>query len=99
MTWKKATLLFDLPSFLPSLYCFVFLTMVMLPPRFLLWGPAAVEHHKACKSLGPSLWQQPSGEGLLALLEPDRMLSTVAHFPQNRRIIPSVDPPPCPLPQ
>ncbi|XP_023681933.2 nucleolar pre-ribosomal-associated protein 1 isoform X1 [Paramormyrops kingsleyae] len=55
----------------------------------LLWGPAAVEHHKACKSLGPSLWQQPSGEGLLALLEPDRMLSTVAHFPQNRRIIPS----------
>ncbi|XP_048837200.1 nucleolar pre-ribosomal-associated protein 1 [Brienomyrus brachyistius] len=57
--------------------------------QFLLWGPAAVEHHKACKSLGPSLWQQPSGEDLLALLEPDRMLSTVAHYPLNRRIIPS----------
>ncbi|KAG7471205.1 hypothetical protein MATL_G00121940 [Megalops atlanticus] len=54
----------------------------------LLWGPAAVEHHKACKSLGKSLWQQPSSEDLLALLSADRMLNTVLHFPQQRRIIP-----------
>ncbi|XP_035242197.1 nucleolar pre-ribosomal-associated protein 1 [Anguilla anguilla] len=53
-----------------------------------LWGPAAVEHHKACKSLGKSLWQQPSSEDLLALLSSDRMLNTVRHFPQQRRIIP-----------
>ncbi|KAJ8368561.1 hypothetical protein SKAU_G00085890 [Synaphobranchus kaupii] len=54
----------------------------------LLWGPAAVEHHKACKSLGKSLWQQPSSDDLLALLSADRMLNTVRHFPQQRRIIP-----------
>ncbi|KAJ8256698.1 hypothetical protein COCON_G00188500 [Conger conger] len=54
----------------------------------LLWGPAAVEHHKACKSLGKSLWQQPSAEDLLALLGTERMLNTVRQFPQQRRIIP-----------
>ncbi|KAG9348441.1 hypothetical protein JZ751_002176, partial [Albula glossodonta] len=54
----------------------------------LLWGPAAVEHHKACKSLGKSLWQKPSSEDLLALLNADRMLNTILHFPQQRRIIP-----------
>ncbi|KAL4647749.1 nucleolar pre-ribosomal-associated protein 1 [Arapaima gigas] len=54
----------------------------------LLWGPSAVEHHKARKSLGSSLWQQPSGEDLLALLNPDRMLNTMAHFPLQRCLIP-----------
>ncbi|KAJ8391476.1 hypothetical protein AAFF_G00089500 [Aldrovandia affinis] len=54
----------------------------------LLWGPAAVEHHKACKSLGKSLWQKPSAEDLLALLNTERMVNTVQHFPQQRRIIP-----------
>ncbi|XP_030633813.1 nucleolar pre-ribosomal-associated protein 1 [Chanos chanos] len=54
----------------------------------LLWGLAAVEHHKARKSLGPSLWQQPSSEELLALLTADRMFNSIAHFPQQRRIIP-----------
>ena len=49
-----------------------------------------MEHHKARKSLGASLWQQPSSEDLLALLSPDRMLNTIAHFPQQRRIIPQV---------
>ncbi|KAJ7990103.1 hypothetical protein DPEC_G00296820 [Dallia pectoralis] len=53
----------------------------------LLWGPAAVEHHKARKSLGVSLWQQPSSEDLLALLQPDTMANTVRHFPLQRRII------------
>ncbi|KPP69918.1 nucleolar pre-ribosomal-associated protein 1-like [Scleropages formosus] len=56
--------------------------------QFLLWGPAAVEHHKARKSLGSSLWQQPSGEDLLALLNPSMMLNTMAHFPQQRRLTP-----------
>ncbi|XP_028856859.1 nucleolar pre-ribosomal-associated protein 1 [Denticeps clupeoides] len=54
----------------------------------LLWGPAAVDHHKARKSLGPSLWQQPDCEELLALLQPDRMLRTVERFPRQRRLIP-----------
>ncbi|XP_073674485.1 nucleolar pre-ribosomal-associated protein 1 [Garra rufa] len=56
--------------------------------QYVLWGPAAVEHHKARKSLGPSLWQKPSSEQLLSLLTPDRMLNTVTHFPQHRCIIP-----------
>ncbi|XP_039986899.1 nucleolar pre-ribosomal-associated protein 1 [Xiphias gladius] len=53
-----------------------------------LWGPAAVEHHKTRKSLGASLWKQASSDDLLALLKTDRMLKTIAHFPQQRRIIP-----------
>ncbi|CAL8363906.1 unnamed protein product [Merluccius merluccius] len=63
-------------------------SLSLLKFQCLLWGPAAVEHHKARKSLGASLWQQPSSEDLLALLSPDRMLHTIAHFPQQRRIIP-----------
>ncbi|KAI3354092.1 hypothetical protein L3Q82_018642 [Scortum barcoo] len=52
-----------------------------------LWGPAAVEHHKTRKSLGASLWKQASSDDLLALLKTDRMLQTIAHFPQQRRLI------------
>uniref|UniRef100_A0A8C9ZVQ2 URB1 ribosome biogenesis homolog n=1 Tax=Sander lucioperca TaxID=283035 RepID=A0A8C9ZVQ2_SANLU len=52
-----------------------------------VWGPAAVEHHKTRKSLGASLWKQASSDDLLALLKTDRMLHTIAHFPQQRRII------------
>ncbi|XP_077063759.1 nucleolar pre-ribosomal-associated protein 1 [Siphateles boraxobius] len=55
--------------------------------QYVLWGPAAVEHHKARKSLGPSLWQRPSSEQLLSLLTAEMMLNTVTHFPQQRRII------------
>uniref|UniRef100_A0A8B9KDL0 URB1 ribosome biogenesis homolog n=1 Tax=Astyanax mexicanus TaxID=7994 RepID=A0A8B9KDL0_ASTMX len=54
----------------------------------LLWGPEAVEFHKARKQLGPSLWQQPSSEQVLAQLAPDRMLNTVTHFPLHRCLIP-----------
>ncbi|XP_041796305.1 nucleolar pre-ribosomal-associated protein 1 isoform X2 [Chelmon rostratus] len=53
-----------------------------------LWGPAAVEQHKTRKSLGASLWKQTNSDDLLALLTTDRMLQTIAHFPQQRRIIP-----------
>ncbi|GAA6232726.1 nucleolar pre-ribosomal-associated protein 1 [Lates japonicus] len=56
-----------------------------------LWGPAAVEHHKTRKSLGASLWQQATSDDLLALLKTDRMLQTIAHFPQQRKIIPQKD--------
>ncbi|XP_073718907.1 nucleolar pre-ribosomal-associated protein 1 isoform X1 [Misgurnus anguillicaudatus] len=56
--------------------------------QYVLWGPAAVEHHKARKSLGPSLWQKPSSEQLLSLLNTDKMINTVTHFPQQRYIIP-----------
>uniref|UniRef100_A0A8C9ZQ89 URB1 ribosome biogenesis homolog n=1 Tax=Sander lucioperca TaxID=283035 RepID=A0A8C9ZQ89_SANLU len=55
--------------------------------RSFVWGPAAVEHHKTRKSLGASLWKQASSDDLLALLKTDRMLHTIAHFPQQRRII------------
>ncbi|XP_034371344.1 nucleolar pre-ribosomal-associated protein 1 [Arvicanthis niloticus] len=59
--------------------------------RVLLWGPAAVEHHKTCRSLGKSLWQQPSVGDILRLLDPDRMMQTILHFPQYRRLLPTKD--------
>ncbi|XP_055965198.1 nucleolar pre-ribosomal-associated protein 1 [Sorex fumeus] len=55
--------------------------------RVLLWGPAAVDHHKTCRSLGKSLWQEPSVGDVLRLLDPDRMMATILHFPQNRRLL------------
>lgn len=57
--------------------------------RVLLWGPAAVEHHKTCRSLGKSLWQQPSVGDILRLLDPERMMQTILHFPQDRRLLPA----------
>uniref|UniRef100_A0A8D2JBW5 URB1 ribosome biogenesis homolog n=1 Tax=Varanus komodoensis TaxID=61221 RepID=A0A8D2JBW5_VARKO len=55
--------------------------------RILLWGPAAVEHHKTCKSLGKSLWQQPSMEEILCLLDQEMMERTILHFPQHRHLL------------
>ncbi|XP_077578475.1 nucleolar pre-ribosomal-associated protein 1 [Stigmatopora nigra] len=54
----------------------------------LAWGPAAVDQHKTRKSLGSSLWKQSSPDDLLALLNGDKMLRTVARYPQHRKIIP-----------
>ncbi|XP_047651428.1 LOW QUALITY PROTEIN: nucleolar pre-ribosomal-associated protein 1 [Phacochoerus africanus] len=59
--------------------------------RVLLWGPAAVEHHKTCRSLGTSLWKQPSVGDILRLLDRDRVMRTVLHFPQKRRLLPPED--------
>ncbi|XP_042543241.1 nucleolar pre-ribosomal-associated protein 1 [Dipodomys spectabilis] len=56
--------------------------------RVLMWGPAAVEHHKTRRSLGKSLWQQPSVGDILRLLDHDRMMLTILHFPQHRRLLP-----------
>ncbi|NXC43094.1 NPA1P protein, partial [Penelope pileata] len=61
----------------------------LINSRILLWGPAAVEHHKTCKSLGKSLWQQPSMEEILCLLDREKMMKTVLSFPQHRRLLPS----------
>uniref|UniRef100_A0A4W3JEC9 URB1 ribosome biogenesis homolog n=1 Tax=Callorhinchus milii TaxID=7868 RepID=A0A4W3JEC9_CALMI len=58
--------------------------------RLLLWGPAAVEHHKTRKSLGKSLWQQPSMDEILSLLDREKMFHTVLNFPQRRYIFPEV---------
>ncbi|GCC30464.1 nucleolar pre-ribosomal-associated protein 1 isoform X1 [Chiloscyllium punctatum] len=55
--------------------------------RLLLWGPAAVEHHKTRKSLGPSLWQQPGMEEILSLLDKEKMFQTIVNFPQRRYIL------------
>uniref|UniRef100_A0A4W3JUF6 URB1 ribosome biogenesis homolog n=1 Tax=Callorhinchus milii TaxID=7868 RepID=A0A4W3JUF6_CALMI len=56
--------------------------------KLLLWGPAAVEHHKTRKSLGKSLWQQPSMDEILSLLDREKMFHTVLNFPQRRYIFP-----------
>uniref|UniRef100_A0A8C9WDG8 URB1 ribosome biogenesis homolog n=1 Tax=Scleropages formosus TaxID=113540 RepID=A0A8C9WDG8_SCLFO len=83
---------YGLFSFYPFFYVFTVCVFTSISVcLFLLWGPAAVEHHKARKSLGSSLWQQPSGEDLLALLNPGMMLNTMAHFPQQRRLTPQED--------
>ncbi|XP_070799661.1 nucleolar pre-ribosomal-associated protein 1 [Pituophis catenifer annectens] len=59
----------------------------LLDFRILLWGPAAVEHHKTCKSLGKSLWQQPSMQEIMCLLDREIMMRTILHFPQDRRLL------------
>ncbi|XP_068126588.1 nucleolar pre-ribosomal-associated protein 1 [Hyperolius riggenbachi] len=56
--------------------------------RLLLWGPAAVEHHKTRKSLGKSLWQQPSMEEILSLLDREKMMETILNFPLHRKLVP-----------
>ncbi|XP_072369540.1 nucleolar pre-ribosomal-associated protein 1 [Scyliorhinus torazame] len=56
--------------------------------RLLLWGPAAVEHLKIRKSLGNTLWQQPSMEDTLTLLDREKMFQTIINFPQHRHILP-----------
>uniref|UniRef100_A0A8C4SW97 URB1 N-terminal domain-containing protein n=1 Tax=Erpetoichthys calabaricus TaxID=27687 RepID=A0A8C4SW97_ERPCA len=56
----------------------------------LLWGPAAVEFQKARKSLGKSIWQQPSTDQILTLLDKDKMHQTLLNFPQYRHILPQV---------
>ncbi|KAM6291490.1 nucleolar pre-ribosomal-associated protein 1 [Porphyrio hochstetteri] len=61
----------------------------LINSRILLWGPAAVEHHKTCKSLGKSLWQQPSMEEILCLLDREKMMRTILSFPQHRRLLSS----------
>ncbi|XP_051464954.1 nucleolar pre-ribosomal-associated protein 1 isoform X2 [Apus apus] len=63
----------------------------LINSRILLWGPAAVEHHKTCKSLGRSLWQQPSMEEILCLLDREKMMKTILSFPQHRRLLSSQD--------
>ena len=64
------------------------ITSVTTGSRVLLWGPAAVEHQKTCRSLGKSLWQQPSVGDILRLLDRNRVMKTILHFPQNRRLLP-----------
>ncbi|NXY42295.1 NPA1P protein, partial [Ceuthmochares aereus] len=63
----------------------------LINSRILLWGPAAVEHHKTCKSLGKSLWQQPSVEEILCLLDREKMMKTILSYPQHRRLLSSQD--------
>nr|XP_057936089.1 nucleolar pre-ribosomal-associated protein 1 isoform X2 [Doryrhamphus excisus] len=63
----------------------------LLKFQSVLWGPAAVEHHKTRKSLGSSLWKQTHSDDILALLNTDKMLQTIARFPQRRSIIPQKD--------
>ncbi|KAM9811939.1 nucleolar pre-ribosomal-associated protein 1 [Syngnathus typhle] len=57
----------------------------------LIWGPAALEHHKTRKSLGSSLWKQTHPNDLLGLLDAHKMLRTIAQFPQRRTIILQAD--------
>ena len=52
--------------------------------RPFLWGPAAASHHQVSRSLGPSLWQQPSVTEVLELLDAKKMSQSTVLFPQTR---------------
>lgn len=52
--------------------------------RPFLWGPAAASHHQVSRSLGPSLWQQPSVTEVLELLDAKKMGQSTILFPQTR---------------
>ena len=52
--------------------------------RPFLWGPAAASHHQVSRSLGPSLWQQPSVTEVLELLDAKKMSQSTILFPQTR---------------
>lgn len=54
--------------------------------RPILWGPAAASHHQITKSLGPSLWQQPSVTEVLEQLDASKMNQSAVVFPQNRHL-------------
>ncbi|XP_059824654.1 nucleolar pre-ribosomal-associated protein 1 [Hypanus sabinus] len=56
--------------------------------RLLFWGPAAVEHQKTRKSLGKTLWQQPTMEEILSLLDREKLFQTIINFPQHRHMLP-----------
>lgn len=52
--------------------------------RPFLWGPAAANHHQTAKSLGPSLWQQPSVGEVLEQVDASKMYQSAVAFPQSR---------------
>lgn len=52
--------------------------------RPFLWGPAAAHHHQTAKSLGPSLWQQPSVGEVLEQMDTGKMYQSAVAFPQSR---------------
>uniref|UniRef100_A0A670I5I8 URB1 ribosome biosis homolog n=1 Tax=Podarcis muralis TaxID=64176 RepID=A0A670I5I8_PODMU len=57
----------------------------MQQPNYHVFGKHI--HHKTCKSLGRSLWQQPSMEEILCLLDREMMMRTILHFPQHRHLL------------
>ncbi|CAH2219289.1 Hypothetical predicted protein [Pelobates cultripes] len=69
------------------LQCYEMNNLSLTEFRLLLWGPAAVEHHRTRKSLGKSLWQQPSMEEILGLLDREKMMKTIMNFPQHRKLV------------
>jgi len=58
--------------------------------RPFLWGPAAAHHHQTTKSLGPSLWQQPSVSDVLEQMDASKMYQSTVSFPQSRLLQPQV---------
>ncbi|KAM7446686.1 nucleolar pre-ribosomal-associated protein 1 [Porites harrisoni] len=58
--------------------------------RPFLWGPTAASHHQVSRSLGPSLWQQPSVTEVLELLDAKKMSQSTVLFPQTRLLQPQV---------
>ncbi|KAK2157471.1 hypothetical protein NP493_1873g00016 [Ridgeia piscesae] len=51
-----------------------------------MWGPEAVERYTVRRNLGPSLWQEPTMDQVVGLLEPELLWQTVLHFPLRRSL-------------
>uniref|UniRef100_S4RZR3 URB1 ribosome biogenesis homolog n=1 Tax=Petromyzon marinus TaxID=7757 RepID=S4RZR3_PETMA len=56
--------------------------------RLLMWGPEAVSLHATRRTLGRSLWQLPSPDRILGLLDAGRMYETAVNFPLHRTLLP-----------
>ncbi|CAM9558740.1 unnamed protein product [Lampetra fluviatilis] len=60
----------------------------LLDFRLLMWGPEAVSLHATRRTLGRSLWQLPSPDRILGLLDAGRMYETAVNFPLHRTLLP-----------
>ncbi|XP_068755165.1 nucleolar pre-ribosomal-associated protein 1-like isoform X2 [Montipora capricornis] len=56
----------------------------------MLWGQAAASHHQIVKSLGPSLWKQPTVIEILEQLDATAVRKAAVLFPQSRLLQPQV---------
>ncbi|OWF47467.1 nucleolar pre-ribosomal-associated protein 1-like [Mizuhopecten yessoensis] len=55
-----------------------------------LWGPKASEQHSIRKSMGSSLWKQPSTDQVLEYIDHDRLQRSFLKFPLLRKLQPGL---------
>ncbi|XP_033740037.1 nucleolar pre-ribosomal-associated protein 1-like [Pecten maximus] len=55
-----------------------------------LWGSKATEQHTIRKSMGASLWKQPSTDQVLEYIDRDRLQRSIVKFPLLRKLQPGL---------